>query len=288
MSLTLLSWGVWAILGRFGDNLVTPAQSQAISTIGLAPILATLLWMRPQGTSPNRRRGIILAFAAGAISSLGNIAYYTALASGKAATVVPLTALFPMVTILLAVPILGERITLVQFAGLLLSLGAILLFSPPGAAGPFSGWMVVALLPILLWGVTLLLQKLATDHVSAVESTIWFSVAFIPLALLIVWLDPIPKGLPLRTWAICAALGFTLELGNLMIMAALASGGKASIVAPLTGLYPAVSIPLAIIFLGESLTFRESAGIALALTAVVLLSLQPTKSTSQEPSSQAN
>jgi drug/metabolite transporter (DMT)-like permease len=66
-------------------------------------------------------------------------------------------------------------------------------------------------------------------------------------------------------------------LGNLSLLAAFRSGGKASIVTPLSGLYPVVTIPLAIILFQESVGLREWAGIALALVAGVALSLEPKK-----------
>ena len=43
---------------------------------------------------------------------MGNVACYEALNHAKAATVIPLTALYPVVTVLLAVPVLKERIAL--------------------------------------------------------------------------------------------------------------------------------------------------------------------------------
>ena len=70
------------------------------------------------------------------------------------------------------------------------------------------------------------------------------------------------------------ALGFTWALGNLTLLQAFACGGKASIIAPLAGLYPLVSIPIALVGFHERLTWREASGILLALAAVVLLSLQ--------------
>ena len=56
------------------------------------------------------RRGFWLAFASGVVGSLGNVAYYGAFAAGaKAAAVTPLTALYPIVTIGLALAFLHER-----------------------------------------------------------------------------------------------------------------------------------------------------------------------------------
>jgi transporter family protein len=57
------------------------------------------------------------------------VAFYTALESGKASVIAPLTSLFPLVTVLLAVVILKERLNYGQYAGLALALAAIYLLS---------------------------------------------------------------------------------------------------------------------------------------------------------------
>jgi drug/metabolite transporter (DMT)-like permease len=56
------------------------------------------------------------------------------------------------------------------------------------------------------------------------------------------------------------------------LLAAFASGGKASVISPLTGMYPLVSIPVAMVVLGERIGGREIAGVMLALAAVAGLS----------------
>jgi uncharacterized membrane protein len=138
------------------------------------------------------------------------------------------------------------------------------------------------LVPIALWGTAGLLQKLATNHLSGELSTLWFLAAFVPAALLIVLQQPLTTEITRRTWLLVVLLGFTFGLGNLGILAALASHGKASVIVPLSGLYPLVSIPIAILALGEKIGLRETVGIALALTAVVALSHE-TRSSSGEP-----
>jgi transporter family protein len=278
MLLTLMSWGVWAILPRQIEQIApgtSPAHSQAMSTVGLLPIIAALWAMRERAKGGNPRRGIMLAFGSGVVSCLGNIACYAALGDAKAATVVPLTALYPVVTILLAAPLLKERITPLQFGGLALSLIATYLFNPPGEERGVSVWMLLALAALVLWGVAALMQKASTYYLSGTASAFWFLLAFVPIGILIVLYDPLPGGITGQTWGLAAALGFTLGFGNLTVMLAYSSGGKATVIAPLSGLYSVVSIPLAILVLGETLARRESAGIALALVAVVLLSCAP-------------
>ena len=276
--LTLLSWGIWAVLFRRIGGELSEAHSQVISTLGVIPILIVLALAKDHTPERNRRLGIPLAFMSGILSCLGNIACYQALSHAKAATVVPLTAMSPVVTILLAIPLLRERVHPIQWLGIGVSLVAILLFNvqpdTPELSGAASPWLLLALAAVVLWGMTGLMQKMSTNYVSARTSAIWFLAAFVPFAAAILIRNPLPPDISTRIWLLAIALGFTLALGNLTILLAFASGGNASIITPLAGLYSVVSIPIAILIFGERITGREALGIALALTAVVLLSYQ--------------
>lgn len=284
MVLTLLSWGLWAVLSKKIGG-ASPEQIQALSTLGMLPILAALWTKRGAASHGDRRRGVWLAFGSGIVSVLGNVAYFAALADEKAATIVSLTAMFPAVTVLLAVPVLRERMTPLQWAGIGLSLVAIWLFFPPGEQRGMAAGMLYALLAIVLWGVTLLMQKMSTDDISGEASAYWFIAAFAPVGVALAIWDPLPREMipglstngpaAVKLWLLAAAIGFTLGLGNLTILNAFASGGKAAIIAPLAGLYPLVSIPLAVVWLEERIGRREGWGIALALAAVVMLSYSP-------------
>ena len=207
--LTLLSWGIWAILGReLGDSL-SQAHIQVVSTLGVFPILIAL-WLLPD-TPPigNQRRGVWLALGSGIVSCIANIPFYGLLNHGaKAATAVPVTALYPVVTVLLAHWLLNERITRLQLIGIALSLTAIYLLNVPSEAGLISPWLLMAAIPIVLWGVTALMQKLATDHVSGRVASIWFLLAFFPVAGMIILFDPVTASLSPRVIALASAVGF--------------------------------------------------------------------------------
>jgi transporter family protein len=63
-------------------------------------------------------------------------------------------------------------------------------------------------------------------------------------------------------------------LGAWALLVAMKTGGKASIVAPFTALYPLVVVFLAPFVLQESVTALQGVGIVCALIAVVLLSTE--------------
>jgi drug/metabolite transporter (DMT)-like permease len=283
--LALLSWGVWAITYKLIGDALTGAHSQALSTIGILPIMLAIGVANKRPTAgTNRSRGILFALAAGAISCLGNVVYYDALnRGGKAAMLVPLTALYPLTTILLALLLLKERVNWIQLGGVFVSLAAIYLFSGQREEGFFSSWLLLALVPIVLWGASGFLQKLSTNYISGELSTLWFLGAFIPFGVLFLVQEPLPALITPKVWLLVIAQGFFLALGNLAVLAAFANQGKASIVTPLAALYPVVSVPIAIGFLGEKVGPREATGIVLALVSVAMLSRETPARVPGEP-----
>jgi uncharacterized membrane protein len=285
----VVCWGIWAVVARLIGAALSPAQSQALSTVGLLPVIVLLIFSgrRPAQTT-RKSRGLVLGFTAGVLTCIGNIAYYYVLNSGaKAATVVPLTALYPLVTVLLAVIFLRERLNKIQAAGVCLALAAIYAFNIQQERGFGSPWLLLALLPIVLWGLSGFVQKVSTNHISGELSTLSFLIAFVPMAGLILAYEPIPAGVSARIWALSAALGFAFALGNFAILQAFAKNGKASVIAPLGGLYPLISIPIAIIVLHEKIGVRETIGTAMAVLAIIALSLETRAPAPQLSSSSA-
>lgn len=273
--LALFSWGIWAIISKLIGDALTAAQSQALSTIGLLPVMAAIAFSKKSAGALRPSRGIAEALAAGVLACLGNVAYYHALnVGGKAATVIPLTGLYPLVTVILALLFLNEKLNGVQIIGVVLSLLAIYLFNAQGNENFITSGLVYALVPIALWGVAGLLQKISTNHLSGEASTLWFLTAFVPVAVVILLTQPWPAQISTKTWWLVIALGLFFSVGNYGILAAFASEGKASIITPLSGLYPVVSVPIAIFFLSEKVGVRELTGIGAALVSVIALSYE--------------
>jgi len=271
----LLSWGVWGVLSKVLGDALTPGQSQVLSTLALVPILA-FLTRTSRAEAPNLTwRGTALAAGGGIISCAGNVVYYDALNRGThVAAVISLTALYPLVTVLLAVLLLGERLNRVQQAGLLASGVAIWLFNVQDEGRLLSPAMALAVLPILFWGASGFLQKLATNHLPAGTAALLYLAAFVPVAAVLAFRESWTQPIAPRTWALVLALGFFLAFGNVAVLAAFARGGKAAVIAPLGSLYPLVSVSSAWLLLSEPVSRREWAGLACAIGSVAALSCE--------------
>jgi len=137
----------------------------------------------------------------------------------------------------------------------------------------FAPWFWFAVVTLLSWGIVGLLQKLSTNHISAESSIIWLVVGYLLLE---------PFFYPGRSvfgysklnvaWALLGGLLNTL--GAWALFAALKSGGKASVVVPMTALYPLLVILLVPFMFHESITLLQVIGIFCSLVAVVLLSAE--------------
>jgi transporter family protein len=80
-----------------------------------------------------------------------------------------------------------------------------------------------------------------------------------------------------RIVVLCSIAGGALNgLGAWTSFRALESGGKASIVISLVSLYPLLTVVLAVVLLGERLSWMQSAGAVTAIAAAILLSIGET------------
>lgn len=137
------------------------------------------------------------------------------------------------------------------------------------------GWLIFAAIALVFWGITGVTQKLSTNRISSELSFVWFAYAMIAISVVLALTVPMHYHVrPLIFW-LAVAGGALNGLGALTSFTALESGGKASIVISLISLYPLVTVALAVAFLHEKLTATQGLGIALAIVAAILLSLEP-------------
>lgn len=129
--LTIAVWGAWGAVSKAASAGVDADTNQIFFTVGLLPLIL-LVWRSPriQSASEGRRMGIAWAFLTGILGGTGNIAFFHAMVIGGPASIVsPVTALFPLVTVILAMTLLHERIGTAQKIGLVVALAAIYLLS---------------------------------------------------------------------------------------------------------------------------------------------------------------
>jgi drug/metabolite transporter (DMT)-like permease len=279
-------WGIWGVLSKGPSRELSGWMTQLLFTVALVPSVIFAGLSKNVRTGTNKPLGLLWGFVSGLIAAAGNICFYLALESGaETAIAVPLTNVYPLVTIVIAYFGFNERLNLVQIAGILLAVGAIILLSGEARnlGAPLAilrrisltPWMLYSLGAMVCWGVFSATQKVSTNHVSAEMSYLAWCAAFVPIAVWIVatknlnWAMSAPM-----VWSGLAA-GALNGFGVIAAFAAYRYEGKAAIVTPLAAaLQPIVTLVLALLFLGEKVGLLESAGIALAIVAAVALSCE--------------
>ena len=121
-------WGLWAFLVKVASRQLDPFQMQALFVAGMLPLIVLAL-ARTRFTVQTDRLGMLYGVLNGVLATLGMLAFYAAMEKGKASVVGPVTALFPIVTLVGSMFVLKERLNAVQCAGIGFALAAILLFA---------------------------------------------------------------------------------------------------------------------------------------------------------------
>jgi uncharacterized membrane protein len=231
-------------------------------------------------------RGLVWGCIAGFFAIAGNIAVFYAFSNGgQASIVIPVTNLYPLVTIVIAIIAFKEKLNSINIAGIVLSIPAILLlsgetllFTNPAAFIKGIGlntWFLFSLAAIFCWGIFSAAQKVTTNHISAE----WSYAAFVFTSVLItagfLLAGKIHFNVSSKTFSLGALAGMLNGLGVLASFAAYRAEGKAAAVTTIAGaLQPVFTIVLALLFLNESLSGMEFLGIVLAIGGALMLSYE--------------
>ena len=132
-------------------------------------------------------------------------------------------------------------------------------------------WFWFSFVVLTTWGVVGLLQKLSTNEISAESALIWLVVGFF-LVTPVFYPGKVLFSYDWRSLVYVLGSAVLNAVGAWALLAAMKNGGKASIVVPLTALYPLVLLLAAPIILRESISLLQAAGVVSALIAIVLLS----------------
>ena len=123
---TFFFWGLYGFIPKITIRHISPMSAIVYSALGGIPVAIfalILLNFRPEA----HPRGILLALITGAIGTLGALGFILAVSKGQVSLVVSFTALYPALTILLAVVLLHESLTLRQGIGVVMALIAMVL-----------------------------------------------------------------------------------------------------------------------------------------------------------------
>jgi len=292
--ITIALFGVWGFVSTVITKEVEPLTVQVLSTIGLMPVALVLGFSQNLRKGTNFGAGIVLATLTGVLGGSGNVALYKALQiGGEGSVVVPLTGMYPLVTVVLARFLLKERLNRIQTLGIGLALVAIYLFSPRESLGAtvtwrsaFSVWMMYGLVALLLFGVACVTMKFATRHISDELSTIFYTLGYILLAIVIIAAGSVEWNVSTKNWGLGILVGLLMNGATLTLFVAY-RWGKASVVTPLTALYPLITVLLAGLILKEHFDVVKVMAIGFALAAGFALSIESQAGKVAQPAPEA-
>jgi len=125
--ISLVLWGFWGFFYKIATNYIDAKSIFIWSTI--SGLIITIIVIAPfffTGFRPEvHAKGITFAMLGGIMGTLGALLFLFSMKLGKASVVVTITALYPIITIILAFFILKETITLKQGIGILFALTAV-------------------------------------------------------------------------------------------------------------------------------------------------------------------
>ena len=126
--ISLCSFGLWGFFTKMSVIHIDSKSALIFQTLGVMIIgIITLGLMNFKPATDIK--GISYAILTGMAYGVGCLFYFFAASKGKIITVVTLTALYPLITIILAYILLKETVTLKQCAGIALALVSMILMS---------------------------------------------------------------------------------------------------------------------------------------------------------------
>jgi drug/metabolite transporter (DMT)-like permease len=267
--LASLAWGVGDFLGglksRSMPALAVMAVSQPFGLAALAVIAAI------RGTAPPGPE-IAWAALAAVLGTSGLVAFYRGMATGAMSVVAPIAAIAAGVPVVWGLT-QGDSVSFLQEIGFVAALGGTLLTSlergserPRLAAG--AGWALLAVVGFGGYYIPL--------HASARHDWLWPALLFRVVSVSLVWSALLAtrgsvRGARVHLPAL-VAVGLLDTGGNALFAAASSSHGLLSVVSVLASLYPAVTVLLARLALGERVERSQDVGVLFTLVGVALIS----------------
>jgi drug/metabolite transporter (DMT)-like permease len=264
--LASVAWGVADFLGGLKSRTVPTivvlllAQVSGVLAIGIVVAVAA----NPPPIS------ILWAALAGLFGTVGLASFYRGMAVGSISIVAPIAAVGAVVPVVFGIAT-GDEVSGLQLVGFALALGGVALASFERQVGEVR---VAAGVPWAIAAVIGFGGYYVPMHAASEQDFLWAALVFratVGILALAAWLTVRPPIRAARGHLRAIALIGILDTAGNALFAAAASLGEVSVVSVLATLYPVTTIALAALYLGERLDRLQLAGVASALTGVVLI-----------------
>jgi drug/metabolite transporter (DMT)-like permease len=241
---------------------------------------AMIAMQRARWRLQHTRAAVLYGGGMGLLGAGGQMLCFVALRQGPAYIIIPIVSLYPIVTVVLALLLLRERVRLLGSLGVITAFVAILLLSLDESSGPSARvWCIAAM---LMWGTQGWLIKRSAYSLTEEGVFVYMAAGAIALAPIAVLMTDfsVPINYTLTGPWLAALIQFPNALAALLIIYAYLAG-KLIIVAPIIALYPVITIVVSLLLYHRLPTFRTFLGFVIAIAAILLIVLSEI---SQKPS----
>jgi len=265
------SFGAMPVFARFAYE----AGSNPITVLFLRFSIAAvfmLIVMVLRGTAFPRARTLIVLVLMGGVGYVGqSLSYFTALTLASAGMVAILLYLYPALVVIFTVLFLKEPITKIKVLALILAMAGTILTIGPDGGGQSLG-IILAITAAIIYSIYIIVGSKVIRKTDAFSSStvIVVSAAVVSCGLVTVTGGQWPATRAGWISIIAIALISTV-LGIVTFLAGLRRIGPAN-ASMLSTLEPVVTVFLAAIALGETITFFSIVGGMMVLSAVILIS----------------
>ena len=271
-ALSSLVYGSADFLGGFAskrtDGVVVTFVSQAFGCVVLAVALA--VWPDVTVTAGDIWWGVAGGIGAG----VGLMFFYPALADGPMSVVAPTTALCGAIVPLVVGITLGERPSVPAMCGVLMALPAIVLVAherDAGVAGVRRSTVLHAVLAGVGFGAFFVCLSRA-DSAAGLWPLVGARVGSLGLLAIVLILTRRRIDVAPGSWGLVIAVGSGDMVANSLYVLAVGRG-LLSVIAVIGSMYPASTVILAQVFLGERMQRAQVVGLALAGAALALVAI---------------
>ncbi|BAU14529.1 hypothetical protein LEP3755_50770 [Leptolyngbya sp. NIES-3755] len=123
---SLFLYGFWGLFSKLATNYLGSRTVLVYDIVG-AVLVGLMFFGTNNWEWRGDLRGIVFAMLTGIVGTLATLCYLVAVSKGSSSIVLPLTSLYPAITVILALLILKEPMTLRHGIGILLAVSAIIL-----------------------------------------------------------------------------------------------------------------------------------------------------------------
>lgn len=269
-----VAWGSADVAGGLGARRVGSVRVIAVNYPAGALVLTLFALFVVPGAID--RDVILLSLVTAIFGTIGMVLLYAALAVGPMGIVSPLTAIGGAAIPVIVGILRGEPLTLLFALGAILALIAVVLVSRE--SGPHARITARALLlsagagiAIGLFLTSLGIAPEGSGVWAATLSRWWSTLGMIAVTIFLLSRSGLTKWRP-YPWIFAIGAGVLDALANGLFQLA-AQGGELAVVAVIGSLYPATTLLIAHFLLKERMSRVQWAGVALALGAVVALTV---------------